>query len=49
MAYWVLTANYANGLSAKYSPAKTDSDEDTRLQSEEEANAVLARAVGPHR
>jgi len=48
MPYWVLTSNYANGLTARYSPTKTDNEEDVRLHSEEEANAVLARAKGPH-
>lgn len=46
--YWTLTAKYANGLSAKYAPAKVEGDEDTRIQSEEEAQAILARAKGPH-
>jgi DNA topoisomerase-1 len=48
MPYWTLAVKYANGLTAKYFPARTEGDDDVRLTSEEEAQAVLARARGPH-
>lgn len=46
--YWTLTARYANGLTAKYSPPRTDDEDDVRLHSDEEALAVIAKARGPH-
>ena len=46
--FWTLTAKYANGLTASFRPPKAEGDDDTRLHSEEEAQAILARAQGPH-
>ena len=46
--YWLLSAKYANNLTAKYVPPKADGDEEARILSEEEAAAIVARAAGPH-
>ena len=50
--FWTLSARYDNGLVATYATAKSEGDNavltPTRLDSEAEAQAVAARARGPH-
>lgn len=52
--YWTLTARYGNGLTARYAPPKAAAltedgeSDDVRIHSEDEANAILERARGPH-
>lgn len=46
--FWVLTAKYSNGLVAKYAPEKSETNDDARIHSEEEAQGIIARAQGPH-
>lgn len=46
--YWTLAVKYTNGLLAKYLPPKSDSEEDARIHSEEEAQSILGRARGSH-
>lgn len=47
--YWILKATYSNALGAKYATRDARGElREARLQSESDAQAVLARARGPH-
>lgn len=47
--YWTLSARYANGLAARYATLTEKGEvEDTQLPTQAEADAVVARAQGPH-
>lgn len=47
--YWTLSARYGNQLRARYAQPNDKGElEDTRLSSQAEADAVVARARGPH-
>ncbi|MFY0584370.1 DNA topoisomerase [Cystobacter fuscus] len=47
--YWTLSVRYGNGLVGRYATLNDKGEvEDTQLSSQAEADAVVARAQGPH-
>src|SRR5205814_2120061 len=47
--YWTLSARYANGLIASYATLKEEGElADVRVETQAAAEAIAARATGPH-